>query len=187
MNFLKNNKIAFLICFLLLNFFLCSFFMDIWLAPNSTSRALPVLSLFNEKTIVIDKYKNFTGDISKINEHYYSDKAPLSTFLVYPFYYIYKKLGLPEIQKSTLEKYPIYIWEDAGMKDGRAFLLPELSTVFILGGMITSSIPFLLILLISFLCIKKKSGFSPVLLVMINFYSSFMFLYIYFLLIYLLF
>ena len=151
--------------------------MDIWLAPNSTSRALPVLSLFNEKTIVIDKYKNFTVDISKINEHYYSDKAPLSTFLVYPFYYIYKKLGLPEIQKSTLEKYPIYIWEDAGMKDGRAFLLPELSTVFILGGMITSSIPFLLILLISFLCIRKKSGFSLVLLVMLTFYSSFMFVY----------
>ncbi len=174
---LKREKIIFMISFILINFFLCSYFIDIWLTPNSTSRALPVLTLYENKSIMIDQYNNFTGDKSKINNHYYSDKAPLSTFIVYPFYSVFRQIGLPEIKKFTLEKFPIYIWEDAGMVDGRSFLLPQLSSIFILGGLLTGTIPFLLILLISFLCIRKTSGFSPVLLVMLTFFSSFMFIY----------
>ena len=55
-------------------------------SPNPTSRALPVLTLYEEGRYAIDTYEKFTMDKSFVNGHYYSDKAPLTTWIVLPFY-----------------------------------------------------------------------------------------------------
>jgi len=84
---------GFLLVFFFVNLLLASFFLDAWLTPNSTSRGLPVLTLYEEGTLRIDTYSKFTVDKALVNGHYYSDKAPLSTFLVYPFYRVFRSLS----------------------------------------------------------------------------------------------
>ena len=172
-----NNSLWFTIVFFLINIVLSAYFIDIWLTPNGTSRALPVLTLYDSNSLVIDKYKNFTGDISRVGNHYYSDKAPFSSFLTYPFYYGYRKAGLPEFDSTTILRYPIYIWEDGGLKDGRTFISPKISTALIFGGLVSGTLPFVLIILITFLAIRKFSSASPVLLAMLPYYGTFVFVY----------
>ncbi len=179
-----QNKKWFYAAFILINLLLSGYYLDVWITPNTACRAIPVLTLYEDKTIVLDKYKNYAGDVSVINDHYYSNKAPLSTFLVYPFYSIYKYLGLPEMKDTTLKKYPIYIWSYKNpdgsliMADGRSFELPKSSAIFILGDILCAVIPFLIALFLSFFAIKKiDSKISPVVIVMMSFYASYLFTY----------
>src|SRR6185312_13696320 len=184
MSNLSTNKKWFYIAFAVINLFLAGYYIDVWITPNSASRAMPVLTLQEDKTIVVDKYKDYAMDVSVINTHYYSNKAPLSSLLVYPFYSLYKSLGLPELKDTTLKKYPIYIWAykrpdgNLIMADGRAFLLPKSSTIFILGDIICAAIPFVIALLFSLFAIKRADvKLSPVVVVMMSFYASFLFAY----------
>lgn len=193
------QKKWFYFLFICINLLLSSYYLDVWLTPNATSRALPVLTLFENGSIRIDKYKDYSIDRSEVKGHYYSDKAPLGTFLVYPFYYVYKTLGLPEIKDSTLRKYPVYILAykfsggDISTPDGRLFDLPKTSTVFILADILCGSIPFTIALFLALLAASKASsekidanggnqshpasGLSPVIVVMLSFYASFLFAY----------
>ncbi len=173
----RKKQWLFIIVFILINMLLSGYFIDIWLTPNSTSRALPVLSLYEDKNLIIDKYKDFTGDKSLFNNHFYSDKAPLSTLIVYPFYWLFKTTGMSGFDTATLLKYPIYIWEYSGMKDGRSFISPKISSVLMLGGLITATIPFVVIILITYLCLRHTVSMSPVLMAMLPFYASFLFVY----------
>jgi len=175
----------FYVLFICFNLLLSSYYLDIWLTPNATSRVLPILALFENKTIQIDKYKDYTIDKSEVKGHYYSDKAPLGTFIVYPFYYIYESMGLPELKDSTLKKYPLYMMAykvsagDISIPDGRVFLLPKTSTAFILADILCCSIPFTIALFLALLAASKfeSSVLSPVIAVMLSFYSSFLFIY----------
>ncbi|HTA27360.1 MAG TPA: hypothetical protein VK809_06215 [Bacteroidia bacterium] len=179
-----NNKKWFYAAFIVINLLLSCYYLDVWITPNTACRAMPVLALYEDKTIVIDKYKDYAGDVSVINNHTYSNKAPLSSFLVYPFYSLYKSMGLPELKDTTLKKYPIYIWAYKNpdgsliMADGRSFLLPKSSTVFILGDILCGVIPFIIALFLSLFAIKRiTSKVSPVAIVMLSFYASFLFTY----------
>ncbi len=164
--------------FVLVNLILSCYYVDIWITPNATSRALPVISRYEYHTINIDKYQEFTGDKSLINGHYYSDKAPVSTMIVYPFYVLYKFFGLKDISEEKLKQYPIYIWETVGMKDGRSFQCPKTSPVFIIGDILCGCIPFVLALIISFWALRNQSSkISPVCLSVLPFYGSFLFAY----------
>jgi hypothetical protein len=165
--------------FIAINLFLSCYYLDVWITPNTASRAVTVMSLYEDKSLVIDKYAKYAVDISKINGHYYSNKAPFTSFLVYPFYWLYKDMGLPRIKDSTLKKYPIYIYEKIRPDfDGRSQLFPESTPVFLLGDMLCGAIPFVIILLLSFIAVKKASDkISPVVLVMFTFYASFLFAY----------
>lgn len=166
----------FLACFFILNLFLSSYFIDAWLTPNAASRAIPVLTLYEDKTLIIDKYQKFTGDKAFINEHYYTDKAPLSTFLVYPFYAIYKSFSATPDSADNINKHPIYIWEAVGMKDGRDFLLPNVNVPLVLGSFLCGSLPFALLVTFIFGYIyKQASVFSPVLMAMLACYGTFLF------------
>ncbi len=178
-NILSDKKKKwFIAAFVCINLFLSCYYLDVWITPNSTSRALPVITKYEDHTISIDKYKDFTGDKSQVNGHYYSDKAPLSTMMVYPFYYVYKSLGFKDISEDKLKEYPIYIWETVGLKDGRTFLLPKSSPVFIIGDIICGAVPFVIIVLITFLTVvKQRPKFSPVWLAVLPFYGSFLFAY----------
>lgn len=180
----KMNKTWFYAAFILVNFLLSCYYLDVWITPNTGCRAIPVLTLFEDKTIVVDKYKDYAGDVSQINNHYYSNKAPLSTFLVYPFYSLYKSLGLPDMKDTTLKKYPIYIWAYKNpdgsliMADGRSFLLPKSAPIFMLGDILCGVIPFVITLFLSLFAIKRiSSKISPVAIVMLSFYASFLFAY----------
>src|SRR3989338_1258582 len=125
-----NERISslktFFLIFFLVNLFLSAYFIDIWLTPNSVSRALPLLSLHEQNSIIIDKYQQYTGDKAVINNHYYSDKAPLSTFFVYPFYAAFNYFFTGTDTTNRFNKHPIYIWEAANLKDGRSFFYAPL-------------------------------------------------------------
>lgn len=165
--------------FIIINLFLSCYYLDIWVTPNTASRVAPVLTLYENKTLVIDKYVHYAVDVSAINHHYYSNKAPLSSFIVYPFYSLYKSTGLPELKDSTLKKYPIYILENLNPNtDGRVQLLPKSATVFILGDILCGVIPFVIILVLALFAIRSVStNVLPVAAVMLTFYGSFLFAY----------
>ena len=69
--------------------FLSAYFFDRAFTPNPTSRLLPVITLVEDHTFQIDRWKHWTQDKAFVNGHYYSDKAPLSTLVVVPFYAMY--------------------------------------------------------------------------------------------------
>jgi tetratricopeptide (TPR) repeat protein len=176
-----KRRNLFYAAFIIINLFLSCYYLDTWLAPNAVSRALTVMTLSEDKTIVIDKYKDYSVDISLINNHYYSNKAPLTSFVVYPFYGLYKTLGLPEIKESALKKYPLYMdYYNPNSDDKVAFPQKSstISMVLILGDIICGAIPFVIALVLSLFAIKKSSSkISPVVIVMLSFYASFLFTY----------
>ena len=145
----------FLILFISLNFLLSVFYLDKGFNWNSISRILPIMSYFEQGNFQIDKYKDRTGDISYINGHYYTDKAPLATMLVLPVYKVLVTTGIIKRQNS---------WED-------------LLAIGIIGAFITAVIPFLLLL---FLLMKRllniNAAFSSVLLVM-SLYGGMLFVF----------
>jgi|GEM_PF-598176 len=175
----RKGKILFYGIFVVINLFLSCYYVDVWVTPNTASRAIPVLTLYENQTIVIDKYVHYAVDASRINNHYYSNKAPLSTFIVYPFYATYKGMGLHELKDSTLKKYPIYILENINSNvDARSQLLPKSATVLIIGDVLCGAIPFVLMLLLSLFALERiTSGASPVIIVMLTFYGTFLFSY----------
>lgn len=143
----------FVTLFAILNFFLAAFYLDTWINGSSTSRAIAVVSFAESRSLQVDKYQEKSVDKIFVNGHYYSDKAPLSIFLVIPFFELINLFG---IQPENMER-----------------------TAYILGDILCGSIPFTLIILISFLFIRKEtdSKISPVLLSMLPFYGSFVFIY----------
>jgi hypothetical protein len=75
---------------------LASYFFDRAITPNPTSRFLPVITFVEDGSWKIDRLKDWTQDKAKIGEHYYSDKAPFSSWLVVPFDFAYMKLFRPD-------------------------------------------------------------------------------------------
>jgi hypothetical protein len=60
--------------------------VDTWHTPNPTSRALLAISLVEDHSYQVDRFKEWTEDKALINGHYYSDKAPLASWLAAPVY-----------------------------------------------------------------------------------------------------
>jgi hypothetical protein len=82
--------------FVAVNLLLSAYFLDAVPSPNPTSRALPVLTIYEEGRYAIDTYEKSTMDKSFVNGHYYPDKAPLTTWIVLPFYGVLKWLHVAE-------------------------------------------------------------------------------------------
>jgi hypothetical protein len=174
----KRNKKLFLWSFLAANLVLASFYIDIWCTPNPVSHALPVLTLTDSGTFRIDQYQNHTGDKSKVGDHYYSDKAPLPAVLAVPFYRLMQITGLAKTDANTGKKYPIYIWSAVTQADGRDYQFPTVIPVLVMGGLLFASLPFALMIFLTFAKIRGAGGsVSPVLLVMMSFYGSFIFIF----------
>ncbi|MFA6923767.1 MAG: hypothetical protein WC223_05875 [Bacteroidales bacterium] len=174
----KRKWKVFIIVFFIVNLFLSSYFIDIWPTPNPVSRALPVLTFSESRTLIIDKYADQTIDKSKVGNHFYSDKAPLPTLLAIPFYEFIKLAGLTKVSKDAGKKFPVYVWRPIGKYDSRDFMFPEIIPLLILGGFLFGSLPFVIIITLTFLALRKlKPSFSPVLLVMLAFYGSFIFVF----------
>lgn len=173
-----SNKKLFLLCFLAANLFLASFYTDIWTTPSGVSRGLPVFTLLEEGTFKIDKYEARAGDKSKVGDHYYSDKAPFPTLVAVPFYWMMQKMGLTKTTENSGKKYPIYIWAPVTKEDARNFVFTDMIPLMFLGSFLLGSIPFAVIIFLSLKKILGSAGtISPVLLVMMSFYGSFIFVF----------
>ncbi len=144
----------FSVIFIVANILLSVYFLDSVPSPNPTSRVLPVLTLYEEGTYAIDKYEKLTIDKAFINGHYYSDKAPLSTLVVLPFYGLLRALDLTGTDA--------FHW------------LP----VALLGDVLCGSLPFVVLL---WLVLRKLVGVAPatnpVLLCLFPLYGSCVFAY----------
>jgi hypothetical protein len=58
---------------------------------NGTSRLLTVFSLVEEHRFIADDFQWLTWDKAVVDGHFYSDKAPLSSYVVLPFYWLYRQ------------------------------------------------------------------------------------------------
>src|SRR5882672_4661325 len=138
------------------NLLLSAYFLDSVPSPNPTSRALPVLTLYEEGTYAIDTYEKFTMDKSFVNGHYYSDKAPLATWIVIPFYGLLQRVHLAE------------------PGDGKPRWLP----VTQLGDFLCGTIPFAIVLWIVFRQLAREiPAADAILLSMLPLYGSFIYAY----------
>ncbi|MCF8378221.1 MAG: hypothetical protein K9H49_01510 [Bacteroidales bacterium] len=147
----------FFIVFVLFNLFLSVFYIDTWQNANTTSRSLPIVTYAESGSFRIDKYHELTCDKAFVNNHYYTDKAPLPTYVTLPFFLILKDAGIIK------------------EKDNGSLFGPE---VYILGGILIGSIPFVIFIGLLFLQLRKRnSTYNPVLLSMLPLYFSFFFIY----------
>jgi hypothetical protein len=58
-------------------------------SANPVSRALTVMAIVDNGTLRTDPWANVTSDKAIIDGHTYGDKAPLSSFVVVPFYFVW--------------------------------------------------------------------------------------------------
>lgn len=179
MNFRERRSgWLFIAVFFAVNLLLSTYFIDLWNTPNPVSRALPVLTFSESRTLRIDRYAGRVEDKSKVGDHFYSDKAPLPTMFVIPFYEALKAVGLGKIGIKASQKFPIYVWRTRGVADGREFAFNKIVPVLCLGSFLCGSLPFAIIVLLSFLGIRRSCPpLSPVIMVMMAFYGSLMFVF----------
>jgi len=151
-----SPKRRFLTVFVLVNLFLSVFFIDKCNNWNSVSRALPIMAYFEQGNFQLDKYHHLTGDISYINGHYYTDKAPMVTMLVFPFYKALVTFGLITRHNSEADLIPINI----------------------LAGILAGSVPFtLLLFMLMKALLHLKNRIPPVVFVMLPLYGSFLYVF----------
>lgn len=151
---ITNNSKA-LVYFFLINFAISAFHIDSWNNANTASRVLPIVSYFENGTFQIDKYHQLTPDKAKIGDHYYSDKAPLPSLMIIPVFGLLKSFGI--------------ITSANGSFYGKS--------VYILGALVCGIIPFVLILCLTYIRLRRNNGYAPVLLSTLPFYASFIFIY----------
>ena len=146
----------FLLVFFLLNLLLSTFYLDTWVSHNNTSRVLPVFSLYENGTWSFDPYHEQTIDKALVHGHYYSEKPPLPSFMVVPFYGLTRALG--------------FGIDDAGNHYDKP--------VYLIGGFLAGSLPFSLFLtLLLATILRSRPKMNPVLLVMLPIYGSFFFIF----------
>lgn len=153
-----SGKIGWLLglIFVAVNLLLSAYFLDALPSPNPTSRALPVLTIYEEGTYAIDTYEKFTMDKSFVNGHYYSDKAPLTTWIVLPFYGVLRWFHAAE------------------PASGKPRWLPAT----LLGDFLCGSVPFvLLVWLVLRKLVRDVTAADAVALCMLPLYGSFVFAY----------
>lgn len=160
----KFKENPFFYAYFIIGLFIFSiYFVDIWHTPNPISRALPVLTFNESKTLEITKYEKISLDKSKVGDKYFSDKAPLPTLLSIPFYELANVIGVSEWNYHQKE-----------MKGAPQWFL-KLSSILFLGSILCASIPFVLLILISF-TISENYKFKPI-LILLAFFGSFIFVF----------
>jgi hypothetical protein len=60
------------------------------LTSNPVSRLLTVFAVVEDHTLRADRWRSLTIDYAQIDGHIYSDKAPLSSFVVLPLYWAFR-------------------------------------------------------------------------------------------------
>ncbi len=148
------------IIFALINLIMLSLFIDRRPNHQGLSRTLPVVSIIEERTLSIDRYHKLTNDKCFCNGHYYSDKAPLPTFLILPGYALLDFTGVVSLDPKTHSLYNSPLLE-------------------MVGAIIIGIIPSLILLQLLFNYALREFSFQAskaAAIVMGFFYGSFLFL-----------
>lgn len=174
-----NKSNIFLLTFLISNIFLSSYFLDTWNTPNSVSKALPILTYYENKSLKINNYHELTMDKVKIGESYYSDKAPLPTFIMIPLYIVLKALNINKPGNAHLyDQHPVHAWKSVNIDDGRPYQTVKLFLILLLGSFFIGSLPFAFMVYLTLkYSIEKQSDSSTMVLIMLGWYGSYVFVY----------
>ena len=149
----KIKKLTFL--FFIANLFISSFYLDNWFNPNSLSRALTTYSVVQSGSLEIDDFEQLTGDKCHVQDHYYSEKAPLPAMLIVPFYSALNFLNVlpdnPEV---------------------------HFRSILILGSFLCGTLPFSIILSLIFTrLLESETVVRAVLLSTLPIYGSFLWIF----------
>lgn len=106
---------------------LLSWHVDTWHTPNPTSRALLTIALVEDRAYSIDRFRDWTEDKAFVRGHYYSDKAPLASWITAPLY-----ATVHALQGNPRSPYPSY-WA-LGSGAVASGILPALFFAAILWG-----------------------------------------------------
>lgn len=143
------------VLFFLATLFLCSWHLDAGHNDNTTSRALAVAALVGHGSLEITSQHDLTGDKAVIDGRYYSDKAPLPVFVVAPFWWIGKAIGMVEPG------------EHGSFNDG----------LLQLGGFLCGSLPLALIITLLWSQLSAGGARNAAGLALLSFLGSFLFVY----------
>lgn len=153
---MTKNTSLFLSLFLLINIIFSIFYLDYRKADSQNARVYTIISLVHDHTNNIDKYKDYTGDISYVNGHYYAGKSPLPTYFVYIIY------------KTFLLDHLISYMQ-----------LDEATWLCMIGAFVVGVLPFIYLLYLFYKQLEYKFPASKynILIIMITFYGSMFFIY----------
>ncbi|MEO8591000.1 MAG: hypothetical protein ABI432_16600 [Flavobacteriales bacterium] len=147
---------AHVLIFFLVNLFLCSWHLHDGRNDNCISRAAMVAAVAQNGNLSIDPWHELTGDLSLIDGHYYSDKAPLPALMMVPAWWFLVHTGLVT---------PI--------ADGAVpYSLLRLS------GFLCGSLPLAIIITLLWLRVRRIAGAVPAsLLAALPLFGSFLFVF----------
>ncbi len=143
------------VLFFLASLFLCSWHLDAGHNDNTMSRALAVAALVEHGSLEITTHHELTGDKAVIDGRYYSDKAPLPVFIVTPFWWIVKAIGL------------VGPGEHGHFNDG----------LLRLGGLLCGSLPLALIITLLWSRLRAAGAPKAGVLALLPLLGSFLFVY----------
>ena len=98
---IKISRSLALFCLLLV---VNAYFLPRWADWNQNSRFDLVLAVVDKGTLTIDDYYGNTGDYALFQGHAYSDKAPGSSFLAIPVYWVFRTAVAPLVTNSVLPR-----------------------------------------------------------------------------------
>lgn len=133
---------------------LCSWHIETVRDDNTVSRALAVHALVEECQLEITRYHDLTGDKARTGDRYFSDKAPLPTYVVAVIWKTARIIGLAEPSEDPVDRR--ILW---------------------LGGFLFGSLPMALILFIAFAELKRMRSNAPWELAIVPLMGSFLFVY----------
>ena len=115
--------------------------LDAWFTPNPSSRGMLVASLVEHGSYHVDRYRGWSEDKALIRDHYYSDKAPLSSWVTLPAYALASR-WLGASSKETLHP-----------------------AVIICGSIMAGVLPTILFMALLLKCLRERNA-SPILTVL---------------------
>jgi hypothetical protein len=152
--------------FAALNLAVICFHVNLFGGWNQLSRALPLLSMIEEGSLRIDARHELTGDKAFIDGHYYSDKAPATTFLSLPLYALARA---------------VFAGSRYAEDGARAYSSHALDDAIAMGTFVCSVLPFLAILLLFVSRLEERAApdgvSTPRMVSVWLLYGSFVFVY----------
>jgi len=119
-----NERRISIVLFLVL--LLCyAYFFPRWASWNHTSRLDLVMAIVDKGTVSIDDYYQNTGDYAVYEGHRYSTKAPGSSLLGVPVYWVFRQVLNSPILTSVLRELSSNQAVVGTLRDGGTGLLPE--------------------------------------------------------------
>ena len=132
----------------------CSWHIERARDDNTVSRALAVRALVEEGRLEITPRHELTGDKARTGERYFSDKAPLPTYVVAALWKMARAFGAVDRSDDPVD-----------------------ARILVLGGFLFGSVPMALILFIAFTELRKRGPSAPWELAIVPLLGSFLFVY----------